>query len=978
MQLRGLDIAKWVIAFACLSTTLNAFSQTVEFDCALDQQTRSQTLTLPATLQISPLPGQAAIALLEESGSDIEWRLDGQVAFAPIDGRPLRQSRHAVALSAAQIWQIRAVSQLPAAATIRIFCAPDDEQAALPACLQRALALTIHPTIDAPNTERFPICAAHFEHAAAQAASSLENDELSLQRNRAAVLRWQALDDAGREAAAHLGIAQQLIKLKRPAEAIQAAQQATTLANAAKFPYLAARARLEGCLALRYAGRSAEALACLEPLVRDFTRLKEPNDAANAGFSLGAMLREDGNLARAQEVLTSARLALGPDAPLARGRLQQLAAGLASDAGRIDQAFAELNDAVSSFELAGNQRSKGNALLSLSYLYLALDSLEEAQLFAREAMRLFTEINALERIAAAQVALGVSLRGEQREAQARALFEQARATYRALRLGPAIERVGRLLDGGTKASAQTFQAWTLEQGEVAARKLSAGDLKAARLGVESASATIRSLAAGMSDPLLGAMALNNLATLRTSVVDAQPIGAPADALSADTWWSLLAATDVESNLAALWDRRATSKAEAESKARFTVSERMTHALLNDPGLAGDAALLAAHRAILKRLARLRSSEKTAAVLALPELAQLQKQLGDDAQLLWIASGIESGLLLSIQRDRLAVYPTAKPAELRKLKDALLAALSSPNSREQAIVLHAQALSAGLLPSSMPAPSKKVYVLAGRAMASVPYALLRWPGRQGWLIEHASVSQLLTLKERISSTHSLDAPRQITAFVAAMTEAQTNGKLAPLASAAREPELIAAQWPAAAIQTIQARDYSSSRLLSTLRTPNAWIHVAGHGAVPAKLNGFAGLWLPAQSPSSGPEFLSWMDLVAQPLQAELLVLNACSLGGTSATQSGGAHSFAAMLGRAGVAHVVAAAWPVSDASSGTWVSAFYRELAQTHSSDPALALRAAQLSLLQSRRFRHPFYWGGFVHFERALDANVQPDNPARK
>ncbi len=90
--------------------------------------------------------------------------------------------------------------------------------------------------------------------------------------------------------------------------------------------------------------------------------------------------------------------------------------------------------------------------------------------------------------------------------------------------------------------------------------------------------------------------------------------------------------------------------------------------------------------------------------------------------------------------------------------------------------------------------------------------------------------------------------------------------------------------------------------------------------------------------------------------ELLVLSACE------TASGDDRAALGLAGaglRAGSRSVVATLWPISDVSTATLISEFYRKLKDPKFSK-AEALRAAQLALLAQERFRHPFFWAPFL------------------
>jgi len=59
--------------------------------------------------------------------------------------------------------------------------------------------------------------------------------------------------------------------------------------------------------------------------------------------------------------------------------------------------------------------------------------------------------------------------------------------------------------------------------------------------------------------------------------------------------------------------------------------------------------------------------------------------------------------------------------------------------------------------------------------------------------------------------------------------------------------------------------------------------------------------------------------------------------------------------------VASQWKVDSASTTSLMIDFHRRLTTRNAKESkAEALRQAELGLLRSERYRHPFYWAGFV------------------
>ncbi len=90
--------------------------------------------------------------------------------------------------------------------------------------------------------------------------------------------------------------------------------------------------------------------------------------------------------------------------------------------------------------------------------------------------------------------------------------------------------------------------------------------------------------------------------------------------------------------------------------------------------------------------------------------------------------------------------------------------------------------------------------------------------------------------------------------------------------------------------------------------------------------------------------------------ELLVLSACE---TATGDKWAALGLAGMAVRAGARSTLATLWSVNDRATAELMSNFYHELSEKKL-PKAEAVRQAQLSLLNNRWYRHPFYWAPYV------------------
>ena len=156
-----------------------------------------------------------------------------------------------------------------------------------------------------------------------------------------------------------------------------------------------------------------------------------------------------------------------------------------------------------------------------------------------------------------------------------------------------------------------------------------------------------------------------------------------------------------------------------------------------------------------------------------------------------------------------------------------------------------------------------------------------------------------------------------------------------------------------------QEFTSQNFQEQLKqSPSPLIHLATHGQF-----------------SSNPEetfIVTWGDRIkvkdfesilqareesldAEPI--ELLVLSACQ---TAEGDKRAALGIAGIAVRSGARSTLATLWSVEDQSTVTLMNEFYDRLASTDSTTKAKALREAQIALMHSDNYNHPYYWAPFI------------------
>ncbi|MBW4502005.1 MAG: CHAT domain-containing protein [Scytonema hyalinum WJT4-NPBG1] len=179
-------------------------------------------------------------------------------------------------------------------------------------------------------------------------------------------------------------------------------------------------------------------------------------------------------------------------------------------------------------------------------------------------------------------------------------------------------------------------------------------------------------------------------------------------------------------------------------------------------------------------------------------------------------------------------------------------------------------------------------------------------------------------------------------------------LMPLPGAEEEAKAIAQLLSTQAIIGAQATKVDIVRQMPKARL----IHLATHGL----LDDFKQLGVPgaiALAPSADDKngFLTAGEILDMKLNAELVVLSACSSGQGKITGDG-VIGLSRCLFTAGVPSVIVSLWVVGDKSTQFLMTEFYQNLQQ--GMNKAQALRQAMLASLKTRKYRQPQSWAAFT------------------
>ncbi len=140
-----------------------------------------------------------------------------------------------------------------------------------------------------------------------------------------------------------------------------------------------------------------------------------------------------------------------------------------------------------------------------------------------------------------------------------------------------------------------------------------------------------------------------------------------------------------------------------------------------------------------------------------------------------------------------------------------------------------------------------------------------------------------------------------------------------------------------------------------------VHIATHGLLDTERPELSALIFSLVDEAGKPQdgFLRAHEVFNLNLPAELVVLSACETGLGKQVRGEGLVGLTRGFMYAGAARVVVSLWAVSDQATSELMAKFYRNLLKG-GQRPAAALRAAQIEMWRTQRWRAPYFWAAFV------------------
>ena len=267
--------------------------------------------------------------------------------------------------------------------------------------------------------------------------------------------------------------------------------------------------------------------------------------------------------------------------------------------------------------------------------------------------------------------------------------------------------------------------------------------------------------------------------------------------------------------------------------------------------------------------------------------------------------------------------------------------------------------------------KTLCIVPDRALWELPFQALQ-PRTGVHLLEDYTLfyaPSLSVLREVTKERNSATRLKTLLAFgnpqlsggpVASIRGVDSEMRFGPLPEAEKEVKTLAQLYGTANSQIFIGSE-AREGVVKTEASKYEVLHFATHGLLDNRNPMFSYLTL-AQTAGDPNEdgLLEAREIINMDLHAKLAVLSACQTARGWVGAGEGVIGMSWALFVAGVPTTVASQWKVDSASTTSLMIDFHRRLTTRPTNAKAEALRQAALGLLRNERYRHPFYWAGFV------------------
>jgi CHAT domain-containing protein/tetratricopeptide (TPR) repeat protein len=248
------------------------------------------------------------------------------------------------------------------------------------------------------------------------------------------------------------------------------------------------------------------------------------------------------------------------------------------------------------------------------------------------------------------------------------------------------------------------------------------------------------------------------------------------------------------------------------------------------------------------------------------------------------------------------------------------------------------------------PRRRLVIVPDGPLWDLPFQALRSPTRR-YVIEDQAVSYAPSLTALVQMVRRRSRPAGRASTLLAFADP---GRLPETARQVRELKRL---YGVAASRVYVGPEAREDRMKAEAGGYRI-LHFATHGILNDASPLYSYLLLASGRESSEDGRLEAREILDLDLTAELAVLSACETARGRVASGEGVIGLTWAFFVAGCPSIVVSQWKVDSASTTELMLEFHRGLRAGRAKDESL--RAAALKFLRGTRYRHPFYWAGFV------------------
>src|SRR6266542_3183785 len=252
--------------------------------------------------------------------------------------------------------------------------------------------------------------------------------------------------------------------------------------------------------------------------------------------------------------------------------------------------------------------------------------------------------------------------------------------------------------------------------------------------------------------------------------------------------------------------------------------------------------------------------------------------------------------------------------------------------------------------------------------NVPFQALMTPSEHFLIEDHSpyyapSLSVLREMNRKKSTGETTNTSLIAFGNPVVGKDDQLNADLCPLPEAEQEVSSIAKSFDEKNSRVFIGRD-ASEKSFKTLAPAYSIVHLATHGVIDNRQPLYSHLLL--TKTEGDPENngrLEARQIMDMNLNSDLAVLSACETANGKIAPGEGVIGMSWAFFVAGTRSLLVSQWKISSASTSELMMSFYKNLNSNNAErndKKTRALREASLLMIKVPRYRHPFYWAGFV------------------